>query len=459
MAVSNIDDPFPTGDCACTGVAFGRGPLADCDTVVAVTADADPIANDTASPVASADRVAALDVLRGFALLGIFIMNMPGFAHSLFAAAAPETNSLDALVAALRDLLFAGKFNLLFGLLFGIGFALQMARLEGSGPARPWPPPASDPRARRPARLYARRLVFLLVVGIVHAMLLWPGDVLVVYAVLGFVLLALRRIDDRTLLGLIAACLLFPALAELARAVLFSITTETVAAFQYQEFETSNDLAFGHGSFLAAVLETARVFFWSYSTPLGLFAYAAYYVQMGTGILAGFLLGRHGWPGRAPIAAATLARAQWSALALALAATSIATVGADSAAATVGGHAAVFATALARTLGRAALAAFYAFTVLRLLHGRDVPRWLRPLERAGRMPLSNYLLQTLLASFVFYGWGLGLWGRVGPTVETLLAIGLFVGVQLPLSNWWLGRFRYGPLEYLWRRFTYGARVL
>ena len=116
--------------------------------------------------------------------------------------------------------------------------------------------------------------------------------------------------------------------------------------------------------------------------------------------------------------------------------------------------AAVFVVTLARTIERAALAAFYALTVVRLVRG-GVPGWLRPFESAGRMPLSNYLLQTVLASAVFYGWGLGLWGRVGPAGETLLAIGLFVLIQLPLSRWWLGHHRYGPMEYLWRRFTYG----
>ncbi len=398
------------------------------------------------------ERIAALDVLRGLALLGIFVMNMPGFTHSLFAAPVAETNPVDALVAALRDLLFAGKFNLLFGLVFGIGFALQMQRLEVCAAARATP-------AFSATRLYARRLAFLFGVGVVHAMLLWPGDVLVVYAVFGFALLALRRADDAFLIALIVVCLLLPAFGELARVTLFSVETETVAAFQYQQFEASNDLAFGHGSFFDAMLETARVFAWSYSSPLGLFAEIAYYVQMATGILAGFLIGRRGWPGPAAIDASKLARTQWLVLGLAGTCTGLAALGPEGLAPALGGAAAAFAAALAKTIGRAALAAFYAVTVVRLLQGRAVPRGLRPIERAGRMPLSNYMLQTLLASFVFYGWGLGFWGRIGPTLETLLALALFIFVQLPLSDGWLGRFRYGPLEYLWRRFTYGRRAL
>jgi len=83
------------------------------------------------------------------------------------------------------------------------------------------------------------------------------------------------------------------------------------------------------------------------------------------------------------------------------------------------------------------------------------PPW-RWLALAGRMPLSNYLLQTALASALFYGWGLGLWNTTGPALETAIAIFLFCAVQLPLSAAWLTRFRQGPLEGLWRRFTYGA---
>jgi uncharacterized protein len=427
---------------AARAVLAGRG---RCATVVLVTA-ADSNVAASATPVPSGERIAALDVLRGLALLGIFIMNMPGFSHSPFAAPVPEASAAERLVAALRETLFAGKFNLLFGLLFGIGFALQMARLR-RGAAKP-----SDA-----IRVYARRLVFLLAIGIVHAMLLWPGDVLVVYAVLGFALLALERLSDRGLLVLIAACLLFPALAELARTALFSIATGTVAAFEYQQLAASNDLAFGHGSFLDAVAETARVFAWSYASPLGLLAYAAYYVQMATGILAGFIIGRRGWHGGRPPGASALARAQRSALALVVGAIVVA-VAASTMRAELPGPgptAALFVATFAQTIERAALATFYALTVLRVVGGRGVPRWLRPFECAGRMPLSNYLLQTVLASFVFYGWGLGLWGRAGPAAETLLALALFVFVQLPLSLWWLGRFRSGPLEYLWRRFTYG----
>ena len=401
-----------------------------------------------ATPVAASERIAALDVLRGVALLGIFIMNMPGFTHSLFAQPVPEAIAIDRLVVAARDLFFAGKFNLLFGLLFGIGFALQLARLESAGTSRP----------AGAAWVYARRLAALLAIGLVHAVLLWPGDVLVVYAVLGFGLLAIRKLPERAVIALLAACLVYPAAADALRPVLLSLQAETVAAFEYEAFRATNDAAFGHGSFLDAARETARVFAWSYGSPIGLFSYLAFYVQMATGILMGFIVGRRGWPRRLGELGGELRR--WHRLALAtalLAGTTWLVVAATSTEPVE--PLVVFMLGLAKTIGRAALSIVYALAVLRLLQWRPEAAWTRPFERAGRMPLSNYLLQTLMASVVFYGWGLGFWGRVGPAQETLLAIALFTLVQLPLGALWLRRFRYGPIEYLWRLVTYGRRAL
>ncbi len=384
------------------------------------------------TPVPHAERIVALDVLRGAALLGIFIMNMPGFTHSVFARPATLESGLDAVVAGLREALFAGKFNLLFGLLFGIGFTLQLARLERAGPGRA-------------PRIYARRLAGLLAIGLVHAVLIWPGDVLLVYALLGFALLALRHVNDRALMVLVAACLLYPTLGEALRPWWISADLETLAAFDYSAFEVSNDLAFGHGSFAAAVAETARVFAWSYTTPLGLFSYAAFYVQMATGILVGVLAGRRRWLATLVARPDLVRLAQGRALAVVIASAVFSVV--------PGG------IALPQTVGRAALTAFYVLTVLRLLARPHITRWWRPFAVAGRMPLTNYLMQTLLGSFIFYGWGLGLWGRAGPTLETGLALLLFFAVQLPFSAWWLSRFRHGPAEYLWRLLTYGRRAV
>jgi uncharacterized protein len=102
---------------------------------------------------------------------------------------------------------------------------------------------------------------------------------------------------------------------------------------------------------------------------------------------------------------------------------------------------------------------FYVATIVRAVHSVAWRPLLTPIATVGRMPLTNYLLQTLLATFIFYGWGLGFWGRIGPALQLVLAIAIYFVIQIPLSRWWLNRFALGPMEYLWRVLTYGRAAL
>jgi uncharacterized protein len=109
-------------------------------------------------------------------------------------------------------------------------------------------------------------------------------------------------------------------------------------------------------------------------------------------------------------------------------------------------------------LGRVLITAFYVATLVRAAHH---PRWrerLAPIATAGRMPLTNYLMQTLITTPIFFGWGFGLWGKVGPALDLVLAAAIFFLVQVPFSRWWLRHFDMGPMEYLWRRLVYVAGV-
>jgi uncharacterized protein len=106
---------------------------------------------------------------------------------------------------------------------------------------------------------------------------------------------------------------------------------------------------------------------------------------------------------------------------------------------------------------RISLMMFYVLTIVRLA---QLPAWQRifaPMAAAGRMPLTNYLMQTLIATTIFYGWGFGLWGRMGPALGLVLAFAIFFVIQVPLSLWWLRRFDMGPMEWVWRYLTYGHR--
>lgn len=404
--------------------------------------------SQTSGPISSAERILVLDIVRGVALLGIFIMNVPGFSHSLFAGASGVelvAGPLDRAAALLREELFAGKFNSMFSLLFGIGFTIQLGRLRATQPARA-------------TLIYVRRLLVLAAIGLVHAGLLWSGDVLLVYAVLGFALLVLRPVPDAVLIALIVACLMFPAFFEIGRSHLVSPQAEALAAFDYQDLETSNNLAFGQGSFIDAASETARMLAWGYGTPMGRWSYALFYAQMGTGLLLGYLAGRHRWVQHVDDLMPQVRRTQGAALALSVAGSLVYLATKPGVFVAEPTPTIVFIGMFLHTASRLALMVFYVLTLVRLTRSVAWQRRLLPFAAAGRMPLTNYLLQTAMGTFIFYGWGLGLWGQAGAALEIGLAAGLFIFIQLPLSVWWFSRFRYGPLEYVWRVLSYGRSM-
>jgi uncharacterized protein len=114
---------------------------------------------------------------------------------------------------------------------------------------------------------------------------------------------------------------------------------------------------------------------------------------------------------------------------------------------------------LCYNLSRVLIMAFYVTLIPRRVHHDAWHRLLGPMAIAGRMSLTNYLMQTLLATGLFYGWGFGFWGKAGPALDLAIAVAIFFFVQVPLSRLWLRRFELGPLEYLWRVLVYGSTML
>jgi uncharacterized protein len=392
--------------------------------------------------VPDTERIVLLDVVRGVALMGILVMNLPAFT----AAGVPNaaTQPLDHAAEVLRDMLFAGKFNSIFSLLFGLGFTLQLARLVERDPDRA-------------TAIYCRRLGWLLAIGLVHAALLWNGDVLHVYALLGFGLLWMRRWSDRSLVALMALCLFGPALSQLVRALLASHAGAAAApllAAVPTGWSAAEVQAFGQGSLLDVMRLNLQGFVSIYTQPAELRSHLGFIAQVLTTMALGLLIGRHGWVRQIPARLPQVVRLQRWALGLAVVFVGIYGLGHDLSQA-AGASATRALVGTSYVVGRLALMAFYVLTLVRLM---QVPAWqqrLAPFAAAGRMPLTNYLLQTLLCAVLFHGWGFGLWDRVGVAAEIPLALLLFVAVQLPLSVWWLRHHDQGPLERLWRRATYG----
>jgi uncharacterized protein len=402
-------------------------------------------------PVTSAERVELLDALRGFALLGILVINLGGFIG--YFELTPEQRM--ALPTALTDgaaefFLAAfgkGKFYSLFSLLFGIGFAVQMLRAEERG---------VDFAPR-----YRRRLAIPVAIGAVHLSFIWAGDILVLYALLGFLLIPLRRLPDRTLLFvslvLIATPVLQHALMLMSDGLLNPGGWLIALSERIDAQLVGADVA---TPYLSLVVQGgwADFFRWNASGPTWRFGEI---LEEGRAFkvlamfLVGFVVARRSIFHDLERHRGLFRRVLLIGLAVGL----IANLG-MAYLAVLGGAEYLSPAGLAETglyaVGVVPLALAYAAAFALLWAS---PRWRRLLlvmAPAGRMALTNYVAQSVIAIALFYGIGLGWGGRVGPTLVVPLALLIFAA-QVQLSVFWLRRFRYGPLEWLWRSLTYGER--
>jgi uncharacterized protein len=401
------------------------------------------------APVQPADRILLVDILRGFALLGILLVNMDLFSHPAQTIVLPLEPGIiwyDRAAVWLVRFLAEGKFYSLFSLLFGLGLTLQMARIEGRG--------------ARFAPLYARRLLVLLGIGLIHAFLIWIGDILTYYALLGFLLLLFRKARPRTLLIWAAILITLPLLLNLAFVVLLAlgrsvpegaVQIDQALAQQQSAFRAELDRAYqvyANGNFVEITAQRARDMAFLFGGTL---------FALGANILAMFLVGLYfgkqqvfqqidehrpffrrllawglgiGVIGNLIYATLipSLARSEPSPLLL------VALTG--------------------QALGAPALCLAYISAIALLTRRAEWMERLKILAPVGQMALSNYLTQSIVCTLIFYGYGLGLFGQVGTALGLVLAVAIF-GAQIVISNWWMRRFRFGPAEWLWRSLTYG----
>jgi uncharacterized protein len=401
------------------------------------------------TPVASTERIQVLDVIRGCALLGILVVNMALFSHpvqTIFLPLAPDAPFLERASVFLVRFLAEGKFYALFSALFGLGFFLLIDRLSAKGLAT--------------GRVYLRRLLALLGFGLVHALLLWVGDILVIYALCGLVLWLFRRARPRTLLIWAAVFIALPLLFYAASTGLIAVARSTgpqgAAMVDAAVNSTVEDaaraaqaatLAYRQPSYVAVTAQRWRD--WS-----GFLATAN--LTLVPNVLAMFLVGLYFGKRKLIANAATSLPLYRRLLVIGLAIglplnflfafytleQSRAILNAQTLLAMVG-----------QGLGAPFLTLAYASAVILLAHAPASARFMAFLAPVGRMALTNYLLQSLICSIIFYGYGLGLFGQIGTATGLVLAVVIFA-LQIPLSNWWLSHFRFGPAEWLWRTLTY-----
>jgi uncharacterized protein len=364
-------------------------------------------------PTAPKDRVGSIDALRGLALFGVLAINLETeFRISIFRQLLrfppdPAWNGvIDTALALFVDL----KAFALFSLLFGVGLAIQFDRL------------ATSPRR---TSLLVRRLLVLLLFGLIHLTLIWNGDILTEYALAGLValpfLFASRPVVAIAAAASLSLYVLQPMLPAFVTFPDYVQLTASVAAANriYPSGTFSQVLALRIGE-LPALL------------PLHLYVFPRTVGLM----LLGIVCWRTGLFGEVAAARRGLL---WL--------TGILAVTGGLLLAEFGGAPAILASQIVLASGYAALVIAAEQTAI----GARLLRWAEPV---GRMAFTNYIMQSIILGFIFYGYGLGLFGKVSSATGLVLVVGIYAA-QAVISRLWLARFAYGPIEWLWRALMYG----
>ncbi|MEP3050871.1 MAG: DUF418 domain-containing protein [Erythrobacter sp.] len=371
-----------------------------------------------------------LDVLRGFALFAVFIVhftsaafyNLPVSIELLERAA---ESSLDNAALFITEVMFYDKGNTLFATLFGMGFWIMLERLEA--------------RSTAFETIYFRRLLILLLIGLINAFLIFPGDVLHEYAVIGLVLMTLRWMGPRALLfvGL--------ALALAGRAIAEILIPGAIAA--WDQFEIVQADAFADGGYWnwvrtagAAHVERDII----QGTAAGWVLYALGRFMLGAWII------RIGWIQRSRELLPAFRK--WAIVLLPIGFAAELTVGLF--------NFGIIELPIAlsthlHSIGTLLLAAGFALGLIVALHSkaRAIAELFAPL---GQIALTAYVAHGAIFTLIFFPFGLDLLNTIGPAQSLAIAVTMFSGMTL-LAHAWLKRFTYGPLEYLWRWATYGSR--
>jgi uncharacterized protein len=381
-------------------------------------------------PVQPSERLVAIDALRGFAVFGILVVNILFFAGPIpWISSAHWTGFADRVAMFVVEVFFTAKFYTTFALLFGFGFGLQMVRAERAG--RPF------------VRLYLRRILFLFLIGILHASLIWYGDILHVYAILGLLIIPFRRLAAMTIVPIVLIALVIPTALFFLAALAISMTGASSGPDSF--FDTAAVIrTYASGSW--SEIMSQRLSDWLFIEVAALFFWPTLFAMF----LGGMLLSRTDVARRPADFRRPLRIAAVAGVSIGVPINVLAwwlQQGSDPM--EMSWRMAWHQTVLA--VGAPVLAIGYGSIVLLWSSRRAV---LAPFAAVGRMALTNYLLQSVIGTLIFYSYGLGLFGSLGPAVLLPMALVIFA-VQVPLSIWWLGRFRYGPVEWMWRGATYG----
>ncbi len=385
------------------------------------------------SPIEHSERIISLDVIRGFSLLGIFIINMISF-HSPFLYFDPYTwwkTPEDAALYPWIDVLVQASFYPLFAMMFGYGLGIQKQRADRKGSS---------------FYLFGiRRLLILLGIGCIHAFLIWSGDILINYALFGMVLLIFMRMSGKSLMWLGGILFLLPQLFFSILLVLMTFSDPTGVTHYTDIGALQNSVsAYASGNY-ASIMGQRFQDWYAVNSPDNL-------IFLILSILPMMMIGA----GASKLQLLEKVRTQKTIWMMIGGVTLAAGILIKSLPLFIESN---FAYAYIQDFfGGPFLSVSYAVILSLLLMNEKIMKWSKPLASVGKMSLTNYLLQSIVGTLIFYSYGFGLYGEVTLTTGTMLALGIYL-IQVILSEIWLSRFRYGPVEKLWRLLSYGKRNL
>lgn len=400
------------------------------------------------NPIQPNQRIQILDTLRGFAIFGILMVNMQIFykpISSMMLGSGSDPNTINLLSEFIVKFFFEGKFYVLFSFLFGYGFWIFIHK--------------NSDTTDNIIPIYRQRLFFLLLFGLSHIVLLWAGDILLMYALLGFLLILFRNKKDRSLIKWAIWLVLIPVFLQLiswGMVALASLTPESKALVDASIQENAKGIkelyesamnTYANASFLDII--SIRIDEYILLLPAILFFYPT--------VLAMFLVGS--WAARNRILKdyhlhiPFFKRVFWWGLLIGIPAGTLYFIAWRYGKMNVPDMWSFFNTSMHIVSG-IALSALYVTTIILLIHKGKLKRFAIYLAPVGRMALTNYLLHSIICTTLFLSYGFGLFGKMETWQGIALSIVIF-GLQIPFSNFWLKRFNYGPFEWIWRTLTYG----
>ncbi len=397
------------------------------------------------------ERIVELDLMRGFALFGILIVNVQFFGipiYKLLTDLHPFAGSVDIAGRTIVDILFFGKFITLFSFLFGLGFWIFSSRAREKG--------------YKAGPLFFRRVMILGLLGAAHATLLWAGDILLPYAILGLFLMVFLNRSDKTVKVWMFLLPVFQVV--LITLIVFLIQwglsipearDEILASFEqaHTEMKALSALSVSvyqstdWNAMLSLRLQELAFIYQGY-----IFSGAGFFYLMGI-FLAGMHAGRAGWFTNVSEKLPLLhQRAPWLLL-FGLICAFVGFYFNKQIVVLIPDWNQVFFVLLF-IIGTPAMTASFVMLLISGYHKTKNNRFWDWLGATGRMSLTVYLTQSVIMTTIFLGYGFGMYHRIPVMMMLAMSVAVFA-LQMAGATWWMNRFRMGPIEWLWRAGTYG----